>query len=447
MVAHLLVAALYLNGFEAAASAKANLSDFRQIDSLTVRVLQKEVQFVELNTRVQRQTIPRSSWTGRRWFLYQVTNTSLTAAGALLSGAGRFSYLHRGRIGHAPPDYFEHAGWLRVGANIDSVAGSLLEIALDRVADAKDRRNGIDLPTLDRRYSSLLAEVDQLLEQRERAITSADLSPSSLAAYSRQSLVLKDLRDVADSQFQSFFRDARAWRAKLAVQHGFSLAANAVSGACSYAGSIYALQQKRVTGRWRTRLGTASGIGDVIGGSINALAPFAISAAGRLVHPLAAADARRVAQLTSTLQEDGKRYAELARAGTTEGNVQQVIDVLSHVVVSEAEMSVAFKQGQNFRSGERLAINTMTGGAKITNGIGGLIGSLQDTANPEQRFKVFGATNMVYGCAYSVATVDLLRIQLALELNLAKERRNHLTPYQLLDQQMESLAALESKLH
>jgi hypothetical protein len=412
-------------------------------------VVQKEVQLAEINTQLQRHTMPRNLWVGRRWFGYQVSNTTLTAVGALLTGAERFSYLHKNRIGHAPRDVFEHAAWLRVDANIDMTLGAAAEVGLSKLAEQKKRRRGTDIVSLQKKATSLINDTDVLIAERADLLSKASLPPPLSDAYAQEGVVLTDVRNLCQRQFQRDLREAKARRAKVVVQRTFAIAANATSGACAYVGSIYASQQNHVTPRWRTRLGGASGVGDVVAGSLNTLAPLAMSATSRIVKKRMGAVASDEA-LATKLETDRRQFLEAARHSNVliPENEQRSFNVLSNVLVELADNTPRFHTSYRSISDsnhayERLFATSAAGAGKITNGIGGLVGAFHDTKNAHERFEVTGGAAFAYGSAYSLLTVDLIRNQLITEISVAQQHRRREDPWQILDAQMTALKSVE----
>jgi hypothetical protein len=78
--------------FTCASRSKAQEINDPGLSSVTHEVVDNELQLMQMSTRLKLQTAPQSQWRERRWFFYSVTNQTLTVAGALMNGIGRFYY-------------------------------------------------------------------------------------------------------------------------------------------------------------------------------------------------------------------------------------------------------------------------------------------------------------------------------------------------------------------
>jgi hypothetical protein len=203
-----------------------------QIDQLTNQIINDQLELAKLNDRLKMAAAGPKQWRGRRWFCYSLANTALTTTGALISGCGRFSYLHSNRLRRAPKSLFENATWVRVAANIDIVAGSAVELVADLWKDYDWHKAGIDLKTTRKFASQLTSHIEDELSQRQKLVDALPAGPVHEHEQLRQK-ALCELGEISRCQFDSTVGDLSAGRVTRKMQLGLACAANALSGVMS----------------------------------------------------------------------------------------------------------------------------------------------------------------------------------------------------------------------
>jgi len=424
------------------------------IDDLTTEIICKETDLIKLNSNLRLHQLP-NAWAGRRWWMFNMAGVALTATGAYINGAGRFSYLHTSRLKKAPKHLFVNAGWCRVTANAIMVGGGLLETAVLAYKDKKDKRQGVNLPVMRRYADDLQNEIDGLITKREALVNVLPAGSSEQLLYISEGQVVKDVRNLAVNEFARYYAETKGSRAFFYSSYLWAAASNAVAGAGGIVGN-YAALSHRGTARSRTRLGGTGGIADIISGGMNQSVPLVI----RVASHIASSRAKR----TLCRQLDCTEPAQLDQLHTHQEQYHQLVTArpqlgLHGAIVRDgifAKTTSIFDEHEKMRLGDvkakkrRLVSQciffTGIGAPKLVNGIGTTVGAFEYTTNTRERFKSIGGAAIAYGAGYSVAMAELLRYQLLGEIRSARANREGTSAGQILKKEIAELEQMSEMI-
>lgn len=424
------------------------------IDDLTTEIIAKETDLLKLNSNLRLHQLP-NAWAGRRWWIFNLAGVSLTATGAYINGAGRFSYLHKSRIKKAPRHLFVNAGWCRVTANAIMVAGGLLETAVLAYKDNKDKRQGINLPAMRRYADDLQNEIDTLIAKREALVNNAPAGSLERQLFDAEGLVINDVRNLAVNEFTRYYTETKGSRAFFYTSYLWAATSNAVAGAGGIVGNHAALTRSG-TARSRTRLGGTGGIADIISGSMNQATPLVVRLASRVASSRAKnllckqLDCKEPGQLDQ-LHEHQEQYHQLV-SGQPQLNAHGM--VLKDNAF--AKTTAIFDEHEKMRLGDvkskkrrlvsQMIFFTGIGTPKLVNGIGTTVGAFKYTSNSQKRFESIGGPAIAYGAGYSVALAELLRYQILGEIRSARAKRDGTSAGQILKREIAELDQLSQTI-
>lgn len=424
------------------------------IDGLTKEIMSKELDLLKLNSNLKLHQSP-TPWTARRWGLFNLAGVALTATGAYMNGAGRFAYLHSGRIKKAPKYLFVDAGWCRVTANGIMVGGAVIETAALAYKDFRDKKQGVNLPVMRKYADDLQNEIDALISKRDALISSESAEPNLQAMYNAEGQVLRDVRDLGVNEFVRYYADTKSSRAFFYSSYLIAGASNFLAGAGGIVGNYAQLTKRKSTARWRTRLGGTGGIADIIAGAMNQSVPVAVRVAAHV------AGSRAKNKLCKQL--DCKEPVQLDKLHADQERFHQLVssrDLGVHGVILKdnvfAKTTSIFDEHEKLRLGDEKAKKrrlisqsiffTGIGAPKLVNGIGTTVGAFKYTNKPHERFEAIGGPALAYGAGYSVAMAELIRSQISNERRAAKAKREGTSAGQILKREIGELEQLSSSL-
>ncbi len=416
------------------------------VDDNTRAIAASELELMELSTRLRLQSISGARWRARRWFAYSFSNQTLTVVGALLGGCGRFRYLHNPRL--APRDFFEHAAWLRIMANCISIGGSAIEGSLDFMTGLRERRQGIDLPTVVKRAKVLLLEIDKLLTQRTQLLTIVPEGSKSNSLQTKTA-ILQNMRDILAADFAESYGRLRGVRAARYLQYLWVTGSNAAGGSGTLSGVVASSR------KYGPKRSGAGGVGDIISGSMNMIAPSIIAAtdlaARRIVMP---ANVLTKSEQSRKLQDLSAKLSELESRQTadTQGNNSAGLNVSSRIFELEKEVLAQHLQARDAddRGLRRRLLSQefgagVGGACKLVNGIEVARGCYRWVRQPHERFEAFGRGGITYGLGMLVTAEESLRRQTLSEIKTKRQPPQKAVDA-LLKNQLEQLQAARQAL-
>jgi hypothetical protein len=424
---------------------------FSEVDNVSSELLAKEIELLKLNTRLKLYLLPHSPWSARRAAGIGFTNSTLTAVGALMNGCGRFRYLDCPK--KAPSPLFEDAGIVRFLANCVGTGAAVFEFCSDSYVDIKGARHGVSLPIMHDRALALREEIDELLNQRQAIIASAEFGSQDMAALEHEGVVFKDLRDAGANEFALYFAQAKGNRTARRLGYLIAVTSNVASGAGTLVGiesnHLHGLSKVR-----RTHMGGVGGICDIVTGSMNMMAPVAIRGGAALQRHFTRdtlcreLDCRQ-SNNVSTLQAH-QNACEQALAGQPELEVRGVIlrseslKAAGRILEKRCSMRMSEQRAARNVFIESMATATVAGGSKIANGIGGTLGAYKYTRDSYHRFEVQGGTSIAYGAGNALAALETARVRLGDELKTCRSAKDGSSKRDVLNKQLAELDSLQA---
>ncbi|MBX9685470.1 MAG: hypothetical protein K2X27_02135 [Candidatus Obscuribacterales bacterium] len=419
-----------------------------EVDNLSSALLAKEIELLKLNTRLKLYLLPRNPWSARRQSGIGFTNATLTAVGAFTNGIGRFHYLNSPK--KAPSPLFENAGIVRFLANSITAGAQVVEFCNDTITDIKDRRQGVSLSIMRKRANVLAKEIDELLEKRH-AVALAERD--SYSVFAKEESVLRDLRDLAANEFAIYYSDARGNRFSRRLGYLISFTSNFASGAGTLVG-IEAAHLHGLKSVRRNHMGGVGGITDIVTGSINVLAPFAIKGGqvlqtrltrNRICEELSC---KQMENLDSFLSHQRECAQAIARESELDvhGLVlrQPALNAASEILQKRYSMLDSERVNARKRFYENVAVATIAGASKITNGIGGTVGGFKYAKDAYHRFELQGATAISYGTGNALAALETARFRLTDEFKMLESQKAKTGKRDILNRQLKQLDELQS---
>ncbi len=413
------------------------------LNSVTARVVDKELELLQMSTNLKLQTAPLNQWRERRWFSYAILNQTLTAIGSYINGCTRLHY--RNDTGRAPKNLFVNSSWLRVIAYGIILAGCAGEAANDYRIQRHEKKIGLDVKSYLRYARESLSAIDQLLTERTK-LAESESNSEIREALMRETQILRQIRNCCADDLEEAYVRSRMVRASRYFQYGFVGASNLMGGAGTLANTIFTIQNKPSSYLW------PGGVGDTVTGPMNAFAPELIRQAGfragrKAGHPLTAElsfDARDA--IINKFDSDLLNFCELPAC-------QRDLEIAHHVPTYEIQGKVL---AQHFSMRPQPPKGTVgrvvgdfgafAGGAtKCANGIENLVGAYRYPQDAHTRFENYGAGGVAYGIGMSMAAEETLRREVISEVRwhrLPKNKRLR----SVLQQQMVLLSKARQSL-
>ncbi|MBX3074754.1 hypothetical protein KF913_12565 [Candidatus Obscuribacterales bacterium] len=416
------------------------------IESLSNRILAKQLEFLRLGLRLKHRGESKNLWRNRRQSFFAFTNSSLTSIGAFMAATGRLKYASHPE--DAPNKIFENATIVRLLANSISIGGVLLEVGNDSIGVYKDHKAKLNLRGIGNQADEIQQEVISLVKQRAEALAKIQ-QPDLKRLYQLEEKVLADVHEAALEELGAFYSEAQGKRARRITQLSIIFTSNFVSGGGSlYSGIIVPHQFKNDPVR-RTRYGGVGGITDIATGSANIMMP--LLASGSEMVKRRSAKKVLFKQLGSPNSQDIKQLKkdeETLRAAVSSSDpaISEGFEARRKVIASFLSV---LKRHQEISERERrhaiqkMIVNVLDSGAdasggfsKVVNGIGGAVGAYRYTFDANKRFRVQGGTNLAYGIGNAIAVEEVVRGQIQLERKHAKDEQKHELLTQIMDDEI-----------
>ena len=422
----------------------------QQLDSLTTRIADKELELLRLNTYFRIESTERGRLKPWRVFLWNLAGAGASNAGIITVAAERWRTWERPRTASR---HTLKAGpmMLLIGHSI-LVGGLLLEATLDTIKDHQIRKKGFDPKTSKKRALALRDEIDRLMREREELLDrSPDLSDSDRELATQESKVLRDVRDVALIEYSQFYARAvgRRWSRNASYLNG--LAAASTGGYLGALGGLIAVCARRPS------VAGPAGIGFILSGSHIAAAPVV----GRVTAKLGAKRARgqiskELGVLSATSaekfdsdREELKRASSALPASTFSPGLTArlaVYDSQDSIFAAQAAMNAGEKKKADRAFLERLFWNSAIGGTKIA------WGTLLSYAgfryyNYPRRFSksiAQGSTCFVVGTGFFI--LDTLQAHTRSERDVYAMGLQQALPHQKLQARLSKLDELDAML-
>jgi hypothetical protein len=430
-----------------ASCSPAQADDTHDIETLSSRILVKELKILRLGISLKKQTESRRLGRERRFSLYALANSSLTSVGAFMSGAGRLHYANMPK--KAPNNLFENATIIRVIANGVGVGGVLVEVSKDAIDARKERLARVDPKSIASDAELLYKELLELMKERSALVFR--LPETMRSHYQSEETFLSDMQDAVLTEFRALYADVKGKNARRKTQLFLTGSSNLVSGAGSLYSGVIVPHKYKSNPIKRTRYGGVGGITDITTGSVNILTPFAVTATdilrrrdahAVLLKQVGADDVcdlvRLKGYLTQLQRPEDTSLCSSTELAAWQKAGQAVIGILeSHQKLNAQERSHAL---------EKLMFRVLDSGvdssgsfSKVVNGIGTTVGAYRYTHDAHKRFLVTGRAGITYGIGNAIGVEEVIRDGVRREVHHYRGKKKHTLLSQILDDELAML--------
>ncbi len=417
----------------------AELSGQNRLDAIDRRVLDRELELLAINATIKQHSQPHSMWEARRWVLYSVSNSSLTAAGAMINSVER---LENEKIGKTNKDTIINAAKLRVLANCISTVGASAEFALNEYKYWWKSKHGFNLKVIRQRVIQLRNELDGLFAERDALARQVPLS-----SYAAEGAVLREVKDVALSQFARYYGEFKGQRVRQQLNYVLTATSNALSGTGSYVGIV-------ATRKKKAKLGGTGGITDIVSGSMNISVPLVVRIGDwtqtRLIQAIYC---RRLQCSRKYSLEAVRHHIAAMRAADKLSSLddclledEKVLAHLEQIVEDQEQFRLKTAKGASRHLAENEINALVGGGAKVVNGIGTVVGTYSHPRYERDRLRVTGAASMVYSTGNIISGVETLRAHISNEVKFHKQGKAGQRPAQVWQRQVDQIAGLRKEV-
>lgn len=346
-----------------------------RLESLTKQIAKKETELLRLNTQFRIECTKTSKWKPWRMFLYNLGASGCSEAGITSIAATRWRFQDHPRSMSRPT---ATAGpiLLLIGHCI-TLGGVMTETTLDAINDYKVRKKGLDIKTTYKRVLELKTDLDKLLSERDDVVTQAcDLTPAEKEIALAESAVLKDIRNLALSEYAQFYVRAHKFFAARDANTVMAIIASTTGG---FQGSLLGILS---AAHRRPKLVGPGGLGFIISGAAIVATPPAMrltanirgKAAGkRLAEELGDLSAASLAKL----DQDCALLNQLAsnKENSNDEYIKNVPKRLEAYQKKSALLTAQKKMNENEKNladkefKERVVFASLIGGSKMSWGI------------------------------------------------------------------------------
>ncbi|MCW5823709.1 MAG: hypothetical protein KIT34_12965 [Cyanobacteria bacterium TGS_CYA1] len=442
-----------------------------KIEDVSNDILQKELELLKLSTRARIASTDKNRVKPWRTFLYNLGGSGVATAGIVTIASERWRTWKTPANAHR--DVLLAGPILLLTSHSIIAGGILLEAALDIRNDRKLKKQGLDPKSTKRKALEICKEIDQKLTERNNLLASVNsnstISESEKDVFNAETKVLTDLRNAAINEYsQTYVRAKRRIAARnISYINGFSAATTG-----GYLGSLCGILA--VANRKPRTVGPG-GIGFIISGANIVAGPVLGKMAGNFAAKRGQKEMKgelgeipkvNIAQDISALKKLN------VGVNQTLANRVAIYETADDLISKQIQANAAEKKKANKEFWERLLFNTAIGGTKIAWGVqlanAGFsyhpappavrstgpktpLQALLDTSpkpkNPNQVFArrvAKGATTYIPGT--SLWIFDTVQARTRGELDVYTMGQQLALPHQKLDQRIQKLSELESRL-
>jgi hypothetical protein len=423
----------------------------RYLDSLTTRIVEKELELLRLNTHLRIESTDRGRLKPWRVFLWNLAGAGASNAGIITVAAERWRTWQRPRT--ASRTTLKAGPLMLLIGHSCLVGGLLVEATLDTIKDYRVRKKGFDAKTTKKRALVLKDELDRLISERDNlTASSSELSDTEREFARQEGKVLKDVRDLALNEYCQFYARAVGRRLSRDTSYLNGLAAAGTGGYIGALGGLIAVAARRPS------VAGPAGIGFILSGSHIVAAPIVARFSAKLGAKFASRRVRR--ELGVIAAADGRTFDAdrdaLKRVASALPGSQLSPGLAARLAVYDSQDSILDAQGM-MNTGERkkadrafwerLVWNGAIGGTKIA------WGTLLSYAgfryyNHPQRFSksiAQGSTCFVVGTSFFI--LDTLQAHTRSERDVYSMGLQQALPHQKLQARLARLEQLDDLLH
>ncbi len=419
------------------------------LEKLTRKIADQELALLRLNTYFLLENERVSKWAPWRIFLYRMSASGLSNAGAITGGAAQWgAYRHPKTLGHGA---VKAGGILLLTGNCISIGGACAEILFDLVTDLRLRQRHINLQAARQRFLALLSELDQALARRDAmAPATGGLSAGQRRIVEADGALLRDVRDLSVREFKaSYERITRALWVR-GTANAMAVEGGATGGLL---GSLNVLLA--ATDHHPNQAGSG-GLGYVISGASAMATPPILKLSGslgaaRASRKLAGAFAAAERKSVEDFMGDRKRLEELvdeaapAERGMLSGlSARETLYGMAETLWHNQVLSASEAAARTRRSYlERMVWATLVGGSNIPRGVATMVGGFHYPRSPSRFLEMGGVANVCWTAGTGLWMLDTVQGRLREELQHRRLARIKAAPVRQMRERLESLEELE----
>jgi hypothetical protein len=424
-----------------------------QLNELTKKILEKEIELERLNTRFRIETTLISPWQQRRVFVYGETNASCSEAGIITALPVRYRLAHfkNGKVSAELKSKLRGAADVQLVGQMFNAAGDIFELGLNFKHYLGLRERGFNPQAYRNRIRDLHAEVDTLMEQRSHGLKKAQLSPEDLKVAQAEGQLLHSLRDLS---LLEYARSHAAARSLWAYQNTAFLVDFAKNTTGASANIITLAADHLHHPHW----GGATGLMQTVSGFLTLVTPVV----GRVTGNMSGLAARRVSstELTNVSVRSVDVYAKerlrfLSVTSATAGSSPYLLAARQRASFYEQEEnilrsmhSLLQKQRKDAHGAlvENVVFASVVAPPRITNGILGMIAGWHYYNRTDRANKLYAAGNTAYLVGNSFNMFETARVLESAELSEHRLKKAGMLPRQQFNTRLQTLDAMEKGL-
>ncbi len=426
------------------------------VSELTKHILRKELELEKLNTLFRQKTTLVSPWRQRRLFAYGEGNACMTQAGLLLAISPQYQLAtNKNKGAHASPSQRRN---LKAGTTMSLIAnsygtgGDLVELGLNFVNYCSLRKNGFTPSQYRQQVRLLRTEIDNLIEQRRRALKLvSDLSSEDIAIAEAEGKLLHRLRDLYLLEYMDYHSGCKKFWLVQNAAYINDLIKNATGGA----GNIIGLQGFHLH---RNTLFGGAGLLTLISGTIILATPLV----GRVTGNISGVAARRIVAEeevdvhASTIESYRTDYQHfLAMNDRNNANTEYVTALRKRLSLYEDQQTIMLMRKQFLQKEKSDARNSLienivfagiVGPAKIANGTNTMIAGWHYSHNTPTASKLYAAGTTTYIPAVAFSMLETARLAVVFERSQWKLKNSDLLPSNQLKKRLSMLDNMDNLL-
>lgn len=455
---------------QAQASAKA-------IDDLTREILLKELELERFNIHF-RQENSQGRWRGLRYFAWQEANAASSMSGLIVQFYARQSAINHSTISATTSTINVGGsqqqvvtGFVKRPASINvrtlkrsivpqivgpflGLTGSTIELGVNAYRGVQAHKNGLDCRTSLSWISKQQAEVESLLERRERLISSCkDLSERHRQLTLAEGTLLRDMLNMSLNEYVRFYVYIKRFNTTQNGLYLIDIAKNATGAANNIIG-VNAAQARSA------RLALPGGIVNLVSAGLSLANPIVPIGFGKLSEIRSRRATRNIisSDENNTYNKLMADYAAFDRlikeSSSTE--ISAIDRAFERSEVYEERCRLFTKELQRAsretRAATRIATQNLVSGeiigcTKLTQAVVDTMCAHRYHNNRRAALPLANGGTIANISGNGLALTDNLRIQIRAELDRARLKKQRQLPSQLLEDRLQSINELEKQLN
>lgn len=352
---------------------ESSVSNSSEIDKMSAKIIQKEIELLRLNTQYKIEQSKTSKWKIWRQFAYNLGLFGTTNAGIDHISIIRWeNWRTPGKITRAS---LKAGPILLLTGHSIAIGGIFVETGLDAINELKLKRKKLDSKSYRKNFLTIKKDIDDMLISRKLLIEQQPLSNADFNVLRVENDLMSTVRDNALFEYATFRKEVMARKVSFHTGNLLGFSSLATGG---YIGSLMSLIA--VANR-KPRLAGSAGIGFIISGALIPVIPVATKYAAKLGTKYA--NKSVIADIGIADPLSGNRFDKIQKELVYEVSNSPQSQILQGVksrlsayeieggILDRASISVPIseKKAQKRAFAERLIINTIIGGTKLAYGV------------------------------------------------------------------------------